>query len=111
MSSIIQAKSTPSNFQLIIAEAFVDYTKQTGIDLSSNPFAEKLQVLSSPAVVLELLRDRENAFKEYRDANRRLRTCLNPAVQVLCAFSATLGEVVSGVSLNFRVIIPLFASA
>jgi len=111
MSSIIQTESTPSNSQSIIIEAFVDYTKQTGIDLSSNPFAEKLQVLSSPTAVLELLRERENAFKEYRDANRRLITCFSPAVQVLCAFTATLGEVATVVSPNFRVIVPVFAFA
>ena len=106
MSPIIQTESTPSNFQLIIIEAFVDYAKQTGIDLSSNPFAEELQVLSSPAAVLGLLRERENAFKEYRDESRRLIACLTPAVQVLCAFAATLGEAVSVVSFNFRVLVP-----
>jgi len=111
MSSIIQTESTPSNFQLIVTEAFVDYTKQTGIDLSSNPFAEKFQVLSSPTAVLELLREQENAFKEYRDGDRRLITCLSPAVPVLCAFAGTLGEVVNVVSPNIQVLVPLFASS
>lgn len=106
MSPITQTESNPSNFQLVIIEAFVDYAKQTGIDLSSNPFAEKLQVLSSPVAVLELLRERENGFKEYRDGSRRLITCLSPAVQVLCAFAATLGEAVSVVSCSFRVLVP-----
>lgn len=92
MSSIIQTESTLSNFQLIVNEAFANYTKQTGIDLSNSPFAEKLQVFSSPAAVLEHLREQENAFKEYRDGDRRLIACLSPAVPVLCAFAATLGE-------------------
>ena len=111
MSSIIQTESTLSNFQLIVNEAFANYTKQTGIDLSNSPFAEKLQVFSSPAAVLEHLREQENAFKEYRDGDRRLIACLSPAVPVLCAFAATLGEAVNVVSPNLQVPVPLSASS
>ena len=86
-------ETSTSNFQLIV-EAFDDYTKVTGTDLSRNPFAEKLQFTNSPDAVLELLLEREHAFQQYRDGNRRLRTYLSPAVKVLHGFSATLGEAV-----------------
>ena len=82
------------NFQLII-EALANYADQTGIDLSNNPFADKLQLSNSPDAIIELLHDREKAFKEYRDGNRKLINCLTPAVQVLHAFSGVLGESVS----------------
>jgi hypothetical protein len=97
MSSPGQTTSSPSNFQLII-DALADYAKLTGIDLSKNPFAERLEHLNSPQAVLELLEERENAFKEYRNQNRSLISCISPAVEVLQAFSGTLGEMVNSVS-------------
>jgi hypothetical protein len=69
-----------------------DYADQTGIDLSNNPFADKVQHYNSPDAILELLHDREKAFKEYRDGNRKLIKWLTPAVQVLHAFSGIIGE-------------------
>jgi hypothetical protein len=92
MSSTAQAASDPStsNFQLII-NALSDYTKITGIDLSKNPFAAALEQSNSPEAVLQLLHGREKAFKEYRDGNRRLISCLSPAVKVIHAFSGILG--------------------
>jgi hypothetical protein len=95
MSSITH--NPQSNFQLII-DALANYANETGIDLSNSPFADTLQVSNSPEAVLEVLHDREKAFKEYRDGNRKLISCLTPAVHVLHAFSGVLGESVSLVS-------------
>src|SRR5712671_6639847 len=86
-----------SNFQLII-DALADYAKTSGIDLSENPFADKLQRARAPDDILQLLQEREKAFKEYRSRNRTLINCLRPAVNVLHAFSSTLGEAVNLVS-------------
>ncbi len=97
MSSTEQATSSQSNFQSII-DALADYAKETGIDLSNSPFAERLECSNSPQAILELLQERENAFKEYRDRNRRLISCISPAVEVLHAFSGVLGETVNSVS-------------
>ena len=97
MSSTGQAACHTSAIQSII-DALADYTKVTGIDLSKNPFAAAIQHLNSPEAVLELLQEREKAFKEYCDENRRLIGCLRPAVKVIHAFSGVLGEVVTLVS-------------
>jgi hypothetical protein len=97
MSSTNNATPSSSSLQLII-DALGDYTQITGIDLSKSPFAEKLQLSDSPSTIIELLQEREKAFKEYRDGNRSLMTCLSPAVQILHAFSGTLGEAISLVS-------------
>jgi fungal STAND N-terminal Goodbye domain len=88
------SSASHSSIQSII-DALADYANQTGIDLSQNPFAEKLQQANTPDTILELLQEREKAFKEYRDGNRRLINCLNPAVRVLHVFSGTLGEAIS----------------
>lgn len=99
MSSPTEEATSTFNFQLII-EAFADYAELTGIDLSKSSFAEKLERSNSPHSILEMLQERENNFKEYRDQNRRLISCITPVVEVLHAFSAVLGEAVSLVS-NF----------
>jgi|SRR6267154_1330319 len=98
MSLTGQATSSSSNVQLIIG-ALADYSKQTGIDLSNNPFATTLEQSNSPEAILQLLQQREKAFKEYRDGNRRLINCLSPAVKVLQAFSGILSDAVSVVRL------------
>ena len=87
-----------SNIRSIIDAALADYTKLTGTDLSETPFAIALEQSNSPDAVLLLLHDREKAFKEYRDDDRKLIKCLSPAVKVLQAFSAVIGEAVSQVS-------------
>ena len=100
MSSAVQATfsaSSTSNIQLI-TDALVDYAKVTGIDLSKNSFAAAIRHANSPGAILELLQEREKAFKDYREGNRRLISCLSPAVNVIQAFSDILGEAVSLVS-------------
>ena len=100
MSSTEQATSSTSNFQLII-DALADYAKITGIDLSNNPFASMIEHSNSPEAILQLLQERERAFKEYRDGDRRLISCLSPVVNVLQAFSGILGDAVSLVSVTY----------
>ena len=93
------APEPSSNIQSIIY-ALADYSKETGIDLSNNPLASALEQYNSPEDILRLLLQREKAFKEYRDNNRRLINCLSPAVKVLQAFSGILGEAVSLVTFH-----------
>ena len=97
MSSTGQATFSTDNVQLIIG-ALAEYTKETGINLSNNPFATKLEQLDSPEAILQLLQEREKAFKEYRNDDRRLINCLNPAVKILHRFSGILCEAVGQVS-------------
>ena len=86
-----------SNSQLVI-DALWNYANLTGVDLSKNPFVENLQRCNTPDDILDLLQEREKAFKEYRDGNRRLIKSISPAVRVLHAFSDVLGEAISLVS-------------
>ena len=97
LSSTEQATSSTSHVQLIV-NALADYAKATGIDLSKNSFATAPEQSSTPETILQLLGGREKAFKEYRDGNRRLISCLSPAVNVIQAFSGVLGEASSLVS-------------
>jgi hypothetical protein len=96
MSSTVQATSSTSTSNIrLITDALVDYAKITGIDLSKNPFAAAVKQANSPGAILELLQEREKAFKDYREGNRKLISCLSPVVNVIQAFSGILGEAVS----------------
>jgi hypothetical protein len=100
MSSAEQAtSSTSSTYNIrLITDALESYTRITGKDLSKCPFAAVLEHSDSPEAILELLEEREEAFKEYRQGSRRLINYLSPVVNVLQAFSGILGEAVGLVS-------------
>ena len=89
----------PSNYRLII-DAFDDYARQVGLDLTKNPLADALRGCNSPNAVLELLQDKADAFKNYRDGGHTLINWLKPVVQVVHGFSGILGPAISLVSLT-----------
>jgi fungal STAND N-terminal Goodbye domain len=84
--------TTLSNFSSILDAALDSYAKQTRIDLTNHPFADKLQNCRSPDDILQILSERESAFKDYRDKYRNLIDRVRPIVQVVHAFSDVLGE-------------------
>ena len=90
----MSSTASTSTIHSIIVAALADYTKLTGTDLSKTPFAIALEQSNSPEAVLQLLHEREKAFKEYRDDDRRLIDCLSPAVKVVQAFSNVIGQAV-----------------
>ena len=110
MSSAVQATSSTSSTSNIrlVTDAFEKYAKITGNDLSKNPFATALEQSDSPEAILELLQEREKAFKEYREGSRRLINGLSPVVNVLQGFSGILGEAVGLVSQAAHTIRRLF---
>jgi hypothetical protein len=98
MSSFGQPTSSSSNIQFIIDDALAEYTKITGIDLADSPFATSLEQSNTPEAILQLLHGREKDFREYRDGDRRLISCLSPAVKVLQALSGIMGQAAALVS-------------
>ena len=110
MSSAVQetsSTSSTSNTQLI-KKALEDYANKTGIDLEKeNPFVAAIRSANSPEAVLELLQEREKAFRDYREGNRKLISFLSPVVNVIQAFSGILGDTVSLVSLTCHLVILL----
>jgi STAND-like protein len=94
--------TTSPTFQSILDATLESYAKQTGIDLTNHPSADKLQDCRSSDDVLRILSERESAFKDYRDKYHNLIDRLGPVVQVVHAFSAVLGEVAGFVSSGIR---------
>ncbi|KAH9175541.1 hypothetical protein EDB89DRAFT_2240973 [Lactarius sanguifluus] len=86
------------NFRTIFVAALKAYEKKTKTDLLTHPFATQLQSCDSSSDVLAVLRDRVNEFDQSRSHDERLSSWLNPTINILYAFTATLGE---GVGLIF----------
>ena len=84
-----------TSFQAILDKALADYCDQIGVDLDKHPFTDELRGGDSPDNVLKLLEDKANAFKVYRDGNRKLINWLSPVVRVVHTLSGVIGQAVS----------------
>ncbi|KAH9178024.1 hypothetical protein EDB89DRAFT_1902103 [Lactarius sanguifluus] len=91
MSGHPLANHPPSNFDSIFRTAFKAYKKRTGQEITSHPLATWLNTCDSPDAILAVLRAQVDEFDQSRRDNERLTKWLNPTVNVLYAFSATLG--------------------
>ncbi|KAI9429250.1 hypothetical protein H4582DRAFT_1827281, partial [Lactarius indigo] len=92
--------TSSSNFDAIFKTAFKAYKKQTGHDITSHPLAAWLKTCDTPDAILAVLKAQVEEFEQSRRDDERLTKWLNPTVNVLYAFSATLGEGVGLVSIG-----------
>lgn len=81
-----------SDFQSIFDAALQAYENKTKNKLLTHPLAAQLQSCDSPTTVLSILQDLIQQLERRRSREERIRNLLNPTVNVLFAFSATLGE-------------------
>src|ERR1700735_2882370 len=103
MAPTLPVNPTPSpssNFQLIFNTALKAYEKQTKRDLLAHPLASQLQKCDSPGSILAVLQGQVDDLDQVRKSDERLTKWLSPTVNVLLAFSDTLGEGVSLVRLE-----------
>src|ERR1700761_3173616 len=99
-----QSPSTPkssSHFRTIFVAAINAYEKKTKTDLLTHPLATQLQSCNSSSDILAVLHDKANELDESRTHNERLSSWLDPTINVLYAFSATLGQGIGLVSFNW----------
>ena len=95
MSHSHPAGPSSPNFQLILNNALKSYEKQTKHDLLAHPLAAQLQACQSPSSILVVLQQQVQQLDRSRATDDRLTKWLDPTVNVLYAFSETLGEGVS----------------
>ena len=93
--------SSSSNFQEIFCLAVKAYEKRTKRDLLAHPLASQLQACDSSASILEVLQRQVDDLDKVRNGDERLTKWLNPTVNVLLMFSATIGGGVSLVRIKF----------
>jgi len=95
MSHSHPAGPSSPNFQLIFSNALKVYEKQTKHDLLAHPLAAHLQACQSPSSILVVLQQQVQQLNRSRATDDKLTKWLDPTVNVLYAFSKTIGEGVS----------------
>jgi hypothetical protein len=93
--SQVPSTSTPStNFETIFAAALKAYKKQTKKDIAAHPLATELQSCDSSSAIVAILRAQVQNFDQSQgaDDSEKWTKWLDPTVNVLFAFSATLGN-------------------
>ena len=98
-SAAASSSSSSSKFQLIINNALNTYRKHTKKDPLTHPLAVRLQACDTPAAILTILREQIHALDQSQRDDERWSKWLDPTVNVLFAFSTTIG---TGVSLVFH---------
>ena len=95
MSSTL-CQNTPSNFKSILDaglnRALSKYEKKTGKPLFDNLLATKLTGCDSVDEIKAIFQGQAEAFQKFRDGDQRLMERINPVVDVLSAFSDTIGS-------------------
>ena len=94
-STTTAANDVSSRFQAIFQPALKSYQKQAKADLLAHPLLSQLQSCNSTAAIVLILQDQVRDLDKSRSADERLTKWLNPTVNVLSAFSATVSGGVS----------------
>jgi len=92
MSSDPSTSTLNSNFASIFNAALTSYKRKTKKDLTSHPLLPSLQSCDSPEAILAVFREQIPAFKESQNGDDRLTKWVDPTVNVLFTFSATVGQ-------------------
>ena len=91
MSSTSSLSTSRSNLGSIFDSALQAYKNKTGKEITSHPLATVLQSCDSSDAILAVLRRQLPSFDRSTNSDERIAKCLVPIVNVLYAFSATLG--------------------
>ena len=81
-----------SNFASIFNAALTSYERKTKKDITSHPLLPRLQSCNSPDAILTVLREQIPAFNQSQNGDDRLTKWVSPTVNVLYAFSSTVGQ-------------------
>jgi hypothetical protein len=103
MSAAASSSTSHSNFVSIFNAALEAYKRKTKKDLATHPLLLSLQSCDSPEAILTVLREQIPAFIQSQNGDDSLTKWVAPTVNVLYAFSATLGGGVGLVSSYFLV--------
>jgi hypothetical protein len=92
------AGPSTDSFTAIFDVAVTEYQTMTGNRLNTHPFAAQLDACHTPEAIADVFRIQAQAFIKFRKRDAKLMAYLDPIVQILFTFSATLGEGIGLVS-------------
>ena len=93
------AATSFSDIESIFDAALKSYKKKTNKDLKNHDLFKQLEKCDSPATILAVFQTDHFGDPSQTGSDDRLKRWLIPTLNVLCAFSDTLGEGVSLVRL------------
>ena len=99
MSQVPTTSTSSTTFETIFTAALKEYKKQTKTDIASHPLATQLQSCDSSSAIIAVLRTQVQTVDQGSD--ERWTKWLDPTVNVLFAFSATLGSGVGVVNTSY----------
>src|ERR1700722_3960361 len=91
MSTEPSTSTSRSNFVAIFGAAVEAYKRKTKTDLASHALLPSLQSCDSPEAILTVLRDQIPAFSQSQSGDDGLTKWVAPTVNVLYAFTTTIG--------------------
>ena len=100
MTTVPSTSTSQSNFTSIFNAALESYKRKTNKDLASHPLLSSLQSCDSPEAVLTVLRDQIPTFNQSQNGDDGPTKWVAPTVNVLYAFSATVGQGVGQVCIG-----------
>jgi len=100
MSHATSSSSSPPNFDSIFNSALDAYKSRTKEDLTTHPLLPSLQACNSPDAVLAVFREQFPTFTRSQNADDGLTKWLVSTVNVIYAFSATVGTGIGLVGIN-----------
>jgi hypothetical protein len=92
MSQVPSTSISSTNFDTLFTAALEAYKKQTKKDIASHPLATELQSCDTSSAVIAILRTQVQDFDQSQGADEKWTKWLDPTVDVLFAFSATLAN-------------------
>jgi hypothetical protein len=100
MSTEPSTSTSHLNFMSIFNAALENYRHKTKKDLASHPLLPSLQSCDSPEAILSVLRKQIPASSQSQNDDDGLTKWIIPTVNVVYAFSDTLGQSVGLVNIN-----------
>ena len=100
MSTEPSTSAPHPNFVSAFDAAMETYKRRTKRDLASHPLLPNLEPCDSPEAVLTVLRQRIPGFGQSHDSDDGLAKWVTPTVNVLYAFSDTIGQDIGLVSIK-----------
>jgi hypothetical protein len=100
MSTVPSASTSRSNFASIFNAALESYKRKTKKDLASHPLLPIIQSCNSAEAITIVLRDQVPVSSQSRNSNDGLTKWVTPTVNVIYAFSSTIGKAVGLVNIT-----------
>ena len=108
MAQVPSTSTLSTNFENIFFDALKAYKKQTKKDIASHPLATQLKSCDSSGAIIAILRTQVQSFDQSQGADERWTKWLDPTINVLFAFSVTLGNSVGVVSSSTSMLLEIY---